>query len=356
MNDRVELGGPCACGSSFRTLRRVLGRNDDVLQIRRMTPDQTTGATTRAVFPDLVSRWIITTDDSIREFRVTVFTPDALEVVLDLLPGTSGAEAERVREAISLRLQEEFAFFDSIVRNLSVRLAPIHLPLAMQKYRRFVNLTPRQALERALVRIARSFAAAGVSWGVCSSMLLALRGLPVEPHDIDLLVSNDGFEAACSALEWLGGMKSPARVETQSIYGTRRFAEYEIDGVDVDVMAGLVVIGPYGEYDYELTEGSIDRMVPMPETAGNEAEAGSAPFVPLTSLEDWFVLYQLIPGRAAKVDIIERALREEPPTGAERIFALERLRASLGRALPLEVARRVESMLRFLESVPEAMV
>ena len=353
MNDRVELGGPCACGSSFRTLRRVLGRNDDVLQLRRTLPVPTTGTSTRSVFPDLVSRWIITTDDCIREFHVTVFTPDALEVVLDPLPGTSEAQVERVREEVALRMREELAAFDVDVRNLVVRLAPIRLPVAMQKYRRFVNLTLRQALDHALVRIALAFAVNGITWGLCSSMLLALRGLPIEPHDLDLLVAEDAFEEACRALERIGGIPAPARTEPQPVYGTRCFAEYEVDGVEVDVMAGLSVLGSCGEYRYDLAEGTLDRYVSVEEPRGAGVAEVSAASIPLTFLGDWFVLYQLIPGRAAKTDAVEEFFRADPPVGADRSRELDRLRTALLGPLPADVALRVEEMARFLESVSD---
>jgi putative adenylate-forming enzyme len=353
MNDRVELGGPCACGSSFRTLRRVLGRNDDVLLLRRTTPDPSTGAPTRAVFPDLVSRWIITTDDCIREFHVTVFTPDALEVVLDLLPGTSEARSGQVREEVALRMREELAAFDVVVTNLAVRLAPIRLPVAMQKYRRFVNLTHRQALDHALVRIARAFAEDGIAWGLCSSMLLAMRGLPIEPHDLDLLVSEDGFADACHALTRNGGTLAPVRMEPHPIYGTRCFAEYEVDGVEVDVMAGLSVFGPCGEYRYDLAEGTLDRFVSVEEPLGAGTTEGAAVSIPLTFLGDWFVLYQLIPGRAARTDALEAFFRGEPPVGVDRSRELDRLRATLLGPLPEDIALRVAELARALESEPE---
>ncbi len=359
MNDRVELGEPCACGSSFRVLRRVLGRNDDVLVLRRTTPDPATGADTRPVFPDLVSRWIITVDDAIREFRVAALSPDAVEVALDPMPGTPPEAAERVRAETARRLREELAAYDVAVRRLSVRLAPIPLPEAAQKYRRFVALSPRQALDRALARIARAFAAAGVPFGVCSSMLLALRGLPVEPRDLDLLVPDAAFAAAREALRSLGADEAPERAGPVAVYGSRRFAEFELDGVEVDLMAGLSVFGAHGEYRYELEEGTVDRTVPAAEPAAL-AEAGAPPaLLPLTALEDWFVLYQLIPGRIAKADLIERALRADPPAGAARDEAVRRLAAALVRPLPPETAARVRALaeaLRNADAIADATV
>jgi putative adenylate-forming enzyme len=141
MNDLVELGPRCPCGSSFRTIRRILGRQDDVLELRTR-PQAATAAPgasspTRAVFPDLVSRWIITTDDAIREFRVTSHSPDDVEVIVDLFPDTPDPMA--ICAALRARLVRELEAFDVTVADLHVRVAPLPLPADRSKYKRFVN-------------------------------------------------------------------------------------------------------------------------------------------------------------------------------------------------------------------------
>ncbi len=356
MNDRVELGGPCTCGSSFRTLRRVLGRCDDVPTLRRTFPDPATGADVRPVFPDLVSRWIITTDDAIREFRLAVFTPDALELCLDLLPGTPPEEAERVRLKVERRLGAELAACDVGVRRLAVRLGPVPPPSGNLKFRRFVNLTPRQTLDRALARVARAFAAAGVPFGVCSSMLLALRGLDVEPHDLDLLVAEGSFDAAREALRGLGADFSPERTQPHAVYGTRRFAEATLDGAEIDLMEGLSVFVPEAEYRFDLRTETVDRLVPAPEPDALADPDASPALLPLTSLEDWFVLYLLIPGRAAKAAGIERHLRAHPPEGAAREDACRRLKEAIDRPLPEEVRMQTIALYHMLRTTQDGML
>jgi putative adenylate-forming enzyme len=61
LNDLVAFGEPCPCGSGFRTIDRVVGRRDDVLEF------ETAGGGSRPVFPDLVSRWIITATDDLND-------------------------------------------------------------------------------------------------------------------------------------------------------------------------------------------------------------------------------------------------------------------------------------------------
>lgn len=86
MNDLVELGPPCECGSGFRVIRKIIGRDDDVLYFRR--PEGTLGH----LFPDLMSRWIITATDGILEYVVEQPDPGHLAVHLDLAEGRSERE------------------------------------------------------------------------------------------------------------------------------------------------------------------------------------------------------------------------------------------------------------------------
>ncbi len=133
MNDIVELGQPCPCGSSFRTIAKVIGRDDEVMWLR------TASGSIRALFPDLLSRWVITTDDAIREFRVEMISPDLLRITLDLLPDADFADiASRLKE----RFARECAQFD-IACGLDVRFDAISLPSSGAKLRRFYDLTRR---------------------------------------------------------------------------------------------------------------------------------------------------------------------------------------------------------------------
>lgn len=150
MNDMVELGDPCPCGSQFRVLNRVIGRNDDVLYLR----DQT--GLRRAVYPDLVSRWIITTDDRIREFRVEQDAPDHLTIIIDLSESIEASMVSRtweltrdpavneIVERLSVRLQMELAEF-AIVCRITVRAQPIPLPADNRKMKRFVSRIPSES-------------------------------------------------------------------------------------------------------------------------------------------------------------------------------------------------------------------
>ena len=129
MNDIIELGGPCPCGSHFRVISRVIGRNDDVLHLRNQC------GILRPVYPDLVSRWIITTDDRICEFIVEQVAPDHLLITLDLsdnyFPG------DELIDRLRLRLTRELAAFD-IQCALTIKIQKITMPTDNRKLKRFI--------------------------------------------------------------------------------------------------------------------------------------------------------------------------------------------------------------------------
>jgi putative adenylate-forming enzyme len=134
MNDLIQLGEPCPCGSSFRVIDKVLGRHDDVLYLANKN------SILQPVYPDLISRWIITTSDSIREFQISQLSHSILEVTIDLLDSTGEARtavAERLRD----RLTSELSSYGIHV-DVDIRIEAIRLPETMAKYKRFIGLAP----------------------------------------------------------------------------------------------------------------------------------------------------------------------------------------------------------------------
>ncbi len=128
MNDLVELGEPCACGSSFRTIARVLGRHDEVFEFE-------TPSGTRPVFPDLISRWLLTATDGIREFRATQEPDGTVDLAIESL---AGADQEAIRRALETRFRAEFAAL-GITAAVRVAFGPIPIPADRSKLRRFTR-------------------------------------------------------------------------------------------------------------------------------------------------------------------------------------------------------------------------
>lgn len=134
----------------------------------------------------------------------------------------------------------------------------------------------------------------GIRWAVGGSVLLSQYGLIEAPHDIDIIIDIEDIARADALLESLG---KKSTWEKNANYATKFFYEYSILGSDVDVMAGLTIICNDTPFEYPFDDHAI-----------SESRLINQVTIPCMALEEWFYLYQLIPNRGAKVDLIEAYL------------------------------------------------
>lgn len=177
-----------------------------------------------------------------------------------------------------------------------------------------------------LSNIAEKLNGSDILWGVGASILLNQFGLIDRPNDIDILVDTKDIEKADEILKSMGKKKV---YEKTAAYSTEYFYEYIINGFDVDVMSELKINHNSGVYEYTFDYQSITELKKI-----NGAN------IPLTSLEDWYVIYQLIPDRESKVKMIESYLLSK---GAKKPILLER---ALEGNLPEDVRARTLKILK----------
>lgn len=114
LNDLISLDPrPCPCGSSFRVISRIQGRCDDVFWAERED-----GSGLQYVFPDYISRAIISGSDGIEEYQAVQESPR--EVLVRILP--NGQERnERIAEAVAANLVRVFAAYHCRLPEVRVR-------------------------------------------------------------------------------------------------------------------------------------------------------------------------------------------------------------------------------------------
>ncbi len=164
-----------------------------------------------------------------------------------------------------------------------------------------------------------------IVWGVGASILLNQFGLIDNPKDIDIFVDIKDIDRVDKILKSIGKKK---QWEETTIYSTKYFYEYIVRGIDIDLMAGFAVNHSSGVFEYVFDHKSM-----------SEFKVVNGIKIPFTSLEDWYVIYQLIPNRETKVNMIEKYLLSN---GIKNIFLLQR---AMKGCLPIQVRNRVKSIL-----------
>ena len=176
-----------------------------------------------------------------------------------------------------------------------------------------------------LSAIGKKFNESDILWGVGASLLLSQYQLIDKPNDIDLFVDVKDIERADEILKDMGEKKQKEKTKRCA---TEYFYECSIQGFEVDMMAGFRINHDCGIFEYVFDHHSISDYVNI-----NGVD------IPFTSLEDWYVIYQQIPNREDKVDMIEAYLLAK---GVRRPDLLER---ALEGNLPPGVQERVMGLL-----------
>ena len=129
-----------------------------------------------------------------------------------------------------------------------------------------------------------------IVWAVGASLLLYFKGGTDHFHDI-VMVDETDVDRAEEALLKVGtlGLSNP-----DSRFKTRHFLEFSVRGVDIDLIAGFVIVKDGMEYDCTFTQAQIAEYIQV-----------NGETIPLQSLRDWRRYYEWM-GRNSKVDMIDQ--------------------------------------------------
>lgn len=137
-----------------------------------------------------------------------------------------------------------------------------------------------------------------IEWALGASLMLYLKGIASDFHDIDLMISLKDADKVEQILLEMGKM-CPSNPIKNPMYHTKRFMEFVVDSIDIDVMAGFMIEKDGEIYDCSLHKNQIVEEVKL------DGES-----IPLQSLVLWSKYYRLM-GRKDKVLMIEKALSEK---------------------------------------------
>lgn len=168
---------------------------------------------------------------------------------------------------------------------------------------------------------------ANILWGLGGSAMLGAYHLVDVVNDIDILIAEHDIKQAENILSAFAvkGMSI-----TKEPFATKHFHTYTYNNTSIDVMAGFQIYHEAAGL-YKL---AFDRQT---LTANMHIDDN---FIPLSSLEDWYILYALIPGRNYKADLIETYWKAH---GIQNPYLITR---ALKRSLPGPLRHKLEHLLR----------
>lgn len=176
--------------------------------------------------------------------------------------------------------------------------------------------------ENVLTLIAEQLNREQICWALGGSLMLDYSGIENRANDIDILIKEDDIDHAVQILQSLGPGK---RGGTSTPFCTKHFYQFKIQHIDIDIMAGLALNHQEGIYHVSFNRQSISGAI----LVRNEE-------IPLSALEDWYVIYQLIPGKIEKADRIESYFKRD---GMQYRHLLKQ---ALKQGLPAKVNNRIK--------------
>ena len=142
-----------------------------------------------------------------------------------------------------------------------------------------------------LAKLAADLNESDILWAVGASAMLFLRGIVQKFHDIDMMVCEEDVEVAKEILLRHGKLQ-PTQPDDK--FGTHHFLEFDVDGVEIDLIAGFVVNSADGkQHVCPLQVEEVDACVDVFDQA-----------IALHSLNVWYQYYTWM-GRKDRVKNIE---------------------------------------------------
>ena len=119
-----------------------------------------------------------------------------------------------------------------------------------------------------------------ITWAVGASCMLYLNQIVNEFHDLDIMIDENDIEKAIEVFSKLGKLQE--KFENNQ-YKTKYFLEYIIDDIEVDVMAGFIIVKDGIDYEAHFDKNHIEKYVLVNGVS-----------IPLQYKSDWKKYYSLM--------------------------------------------------------------
>lgn len=145
------------------------------------------------------------------------------------------------------------------------------------------------------LKVAKILNENNITWAVGASLLLYFKGITNKFNDIDLMVAEKDIEKTKTIFLSLG-KEYPKNPNLQ--YKSKCFLEFNVDGIDFDIISGFVIVNNNCDHYFPLEKNSIAEYFCLENTS-----------IPLQSVNDWLTYYTLM-NRKEKVEMIKNYLNK----------------------------------------------
>lgn len=145
------------------------------------------------------------------------------------------------------------------------------------------------------LKVAKILNENNITWAVGASLLLYFKGITDKFNDIDLMVAEKDIEKTKTIFLSLG-KEYPKNPNLQ--YKSKCFLEFNVDGIDFDIISGFVIVNNNCDHYFPLEKNSIAEYFCLENTS-----------IPLQSVNDWLTYYTLM-NRKEKVEMIKNYLNK----------------------------------------------
>lgn len=145
------------------------------------------------------------------------------------------------------------------------------------------------------LKVAKILNENNITWAVGASLLLYFKGITDKFNDIDLMVAEKDIEKTKTIFLSLG-KEYPKNPNLQ--YKSKCFLEFNVDGIDFDIISGFVIVNNNCDHYFPLEKNSIAEYFYLENTS-----------IPLQSVNDWLTYYTLM-NRKEKVEMIKNYLNK----------------------------------------------
>lgn len=169
---------------------------------------------------------------------------------------------------------------------------------------------PQEQQDTILEMVAQLLDDKQILWAVGGTTLLRLYGITKESNHITILISSKDIKMVDRLLSSVG-QKHPR--ELSPSYASRYYCRYTVQNQEVQVISGMALHYKGFLFTYPFARQSICQMCRLRNVA-----------LPMMAIEDWYVLYQMMPGRETAVENIEHYFATHGLQNPDRFESMRR--------------------------------